>query len=127
MRLAFQVCLKNIGDCMGSHNGSNSIDTTHTPLPLSFYNTFKLSSCCLHYNTMYNPRKQDRKGWRGGGSNRQSFDTYSSKLLEPIDFFCKFILRPNVCWLLLCLCRPFSIFESCLDSNLESSRSKQAR
>ncbi len=24
---------------MGSHNGS--IDTTHTPLPVSFYNTFK--------------------------------------------------------------------------------------
>jgi hypothetical protein len=33
------VYLKNIGDCMRSHNGS--IDTTQTPPPLSFYNTFK--------------------------------------------------------------------------------------
>jgi hypothetical protein len=33
------VCLKNISDCMRSHNGS--IDTTQTPPPLSFYNTFK--------------------------------------------------------------------------------------
>jgi hypothetical protein len=32
------VGLKIIGDCMGSHNGS--IHTTHTPPPLSFYNTF---------------------------------------------------------------------------------------
>jgi hypothetical protein len=32
------VCLKNISDCMQSHNGA--IDTTHTPPPLSFYNTF---------------------------------------------------------------------------------------
>jgi hypothetical protein len=33
----------------------------------------------------------------------------------------------KVCWLLLCLCRPFCIFERCLDSNLESWRSKQVR
>ncbi len=33
------MCLKNISDCMWSHN--DSIDTTHTPPPLSFYNTFK--------------------------------------------------------------------------------------
>jgi hypothetical protein len=31
---------KNISDCMRSHN--DSIDTTHTPPPLSFYNTFKM-------------------------------------------------------------------------------------
>ncbi len=30
---------KNVGDCIESHNGS--IDTTHTPSPFSFYNTFK--------------------------------------------------------------------------------------
>ncbi len=32
-----------------------------------------------------------------------------------------------VYWPLLCLCRPFCIFERCLDSNPESCRSKQAR
>jgi len=32
-----------------------------------------------------------------------------------------------VCWTLLCLCRPFCIFERCLDSNPESCRSKQTR
>jgi hypothetical protein len=35
--------------------------------------------------------------------------------------------RAKVCWPLLCLCRPFCIFERCLDSNPESCRSKQAR
>jgi hypothetical protein len=35
--------------------------------------------------------------------------------------------RAGVCWSLLCLCRPFCIFERCLDSNPESCRSKQAR
>ncbi len=37
--------------------------------------------------------------------------------------------RARVCWPcpLLCLCRPFCIFERCLDSNLESCRNKQAR
>jgi hypothetical protein len=33
--------------------------------------------------------------------------------------------RARVCWPLLCLCRPFCIFERCLDSNPESCRSKQ--
>ncbi len=33
----------------------------------------------------------------------------------------------RVCWPLLCLCRPFCIFERCLDSDPESCRSKQAR
>ncbi len=37
VRLALYVCLKIIGDCMGSSN--SSIHTTHTPPPLSFYNT----------------------------------------------------------------------------------------
>jgi hypothetical protein len=32
-----------------------------------------------------------------------------------------------MCWPLLCLCRPFCIFERCLDSNPESCRSKQVR
>jgi hypothetical protein len=33
----------------------------------------------------------------------------------------------RVCWLLRCLCGPFCIFGRFLDSNPESSRSKQAR
>jgi hypothetical protein len=37
------------------------------------------------------------------------------------------IFLAGVCWPLLCLCRPKCIFESCLDSNPESCRSKQAR
>ncbi len=41
-------------------------------------------------------------------------------------FFCIF-WRAGVCWLLLCLRRLFSIYERCLDSSLESCRSKQAR
>jgi hypothetical protein len=35
--------------------------------------------------------------------------------------------RARVFWPLLCLRRPFCIFERCLDSNPESCRSKQAR
>jgi hypothetical protein len=40
----------------------------------------------------------------------------------PVYFFG----RARMCWPLLCLCRPFCIFERCLDSNPESCRSKQA-
>jgi hypothetical protein len=35
-----------------------------------------------------------------------------------------FFWQARVCWPLLCLCRPFCIFERCLDSNPESRRSK---
>ncbi len=38
-----------------------------------------------------------------------------------------FFWRASLCWPLLCSCRPFCIFESCLVSNPESCRSKQAR
>ncbi len=31
----------------------------------------------------------------------------------------------RVCWPLLCLCRPFLVFERCLDSNPESCRSQR--
>ncbi len=41
--------------------------------------------------------------------------------------FCISFWRAGVCWPLLCLCRPFYIFERCLDSNQESYRSKQVR
>ncbi len=34
--------------------------------------------------------------------------------------FCIFFGRTRVCWPQLCLCRPFCIFERCLDSNPES-------
>ncbi len=33
----------------------------------------------------------------------------------------------RVCRKLICLCRPFGVFERCLDSNSENCRSKQAR
>ncbi len=35
--------------------------------------------------------------------------------------------RASMCWSLLCLCRPFMIFEGCLNSNSECCRSKRAR
>ncbi len=38
-----------------------------------------------------------------------------------------FFLRSRVWWPLLCLWRPFCIFEKCLDSNPERCRSKQVR
>jgi hypothetical protein len=53
------VCLKNISDCMRSHNGS--IDTTLTPPPLSFYNTFLSRHFGTHLNTAY-----DKRGEHGG-------------------------------------------------------------
>jgi hypothetical protein len=42
-------------------------------------------------------------------------------------FFCIFFWRARVCRPLLRLCRPFMIFEGCLDSNPECCRSKLAR
>jgi hypothetical protein len=42
-------------------------------------------------------------------------------------FFFFFFLRARVCRPLLRLCRPFMIFEGCLDSNPEYCRSKLAR
>jgi hypothetical protein len=42
-------------------------------------------------------------------------------------FFCIFFWRATVCRPLLRLCRPFIIFEGCLDSNPEYCRSKLAR
>ncbi len=42
-------------------------------------------------------------------------------------FFLENFLRARVCRPLLCLCRPFMIFEGCLDSNPEYCRSKLAR
>ncbi len=42
-------------------------------------------------------------------------------------FFICFLGWAVVCCALLCLCRPFCIFERCLDSNPERCRSKKAR
>jgi hypothetical protein len=39
----------------------------------------------------------------------------------------EYFLSARVCWPLLCLCRPFCIFERYVDKNPESYRSKQAR
>jgi len=41
-------------------------------------------------------------------------------------YFILFFWRLRVCWPLLCLCRPFCIFERCLDSNPERCHIKQA-
>jgi hypothetical protein len=41
-------------------------------------------------------------------------------------FFVYFFRRARVCWPLLCFCRPFCIFERCLDSNPESQLPKHA-
>jgi hypothetical protein len=45
----------------------------------------------------------------------------------PTFFFCIFFWRARVCRPLLRVCRPFMIFEGCLDSNPECCRSKLAR
>ncbi len=42
------------------------------------------------------------------------------------NFCCILFLRATVCRPLLCLCRPFCIFERCLDSNPEKCRSNVA-
>jgi hypothetical protein len=76
------------------------------------------------YMTIDRKRRTGTLGWRfwnveligGGGCSR-----------FPSKVFCIFFGRVIVCWLLLCLCRQFRIFERCLDSNSESCRSKQAR
>jgi hypothetical protein len=47
--------------------------------------------------------------------------------LQHILFFVYFFWRARVCRPLLRLCRPFTIFEGCLDSNQECCRSKLAR
>jgi hypothetical protein len=46
--------------------------------------------------------------------------------LQKYFFFCIFFWRARVCRPLLRLCRPFMIFEGCLDSNPEYCRSKLA-
>ncbi len=46
---------------------------------------------------------------------------------EILAIFCVYSGRARVCWPLRCLCRPFCIFERCLDSNAERCRSRQAR
>ncbi len=42
-------------------------------------------------------------------------------------FLFLFFWRARVYWPLLCLCRPFCMFDRCMDSNPENCRSKQAR
>ncbi len=41
--------------------------------------------------------------------------------------FLYIFLGARVCWPLLCICRPFMIYEGCLNSNSECCRSKRAR
>ncbi len=39
-----------------------------------------------------------------------------------VSIFCIYFWRARICWPLLCLCRPFCVFERCLDSNPTSCR-----
>jgi hypothetical protein len=43
-------------------------------------------------------------------------ESYSALLYGIYLFFLYIFWRARVCWPLLCLCRPFYIFEKCLDS-----------
>ncbi len=54
-----------------------------------------------------------------------SCDSLRISLVKSLLFV--YFLRARVCWSLLFFCRPFSIFERCLDSNPESCLRKQAR
>ncbi len=47
-----------------------------------------------------------------------------STIYKKFFFFCIFFWRARVCRPLLCLCRPFMIYEGCLDSNPKYCRSK---
>jgi hypothetical protein len=49
---------------MGSPNGSN--DTTHTPPPLSFYNTFKANSASIYGRITNNVQVFRKKHFTGG-------------------------------------------------------------
>jgi hypothetical protein len=54
-------------------------------------------------------------------------DTYNDYIFKYYDTILHNIfLVARVCWQLRCLCRPFCIFERCLNSNTESCLSKQA-
>jgi hypothetical protein len=48
-------------------------------------------------------------------------------LLQDNSFFLYLFWRATVCWPLLCLFRPFMVFEGCLISNSECCRSKRTR
>jgi hypothetical protein len=51
---------------------------------------------------------------------------YKYRSTNILIFFFIFFWRARVCRPLLCLCRPFMIFEGCPDSNPEYCRSKLA-
>jgi hypothetical protein len=63
--------------------------------------------------------------WSAGGCAGRGQLRLSTQVLFLQPIFVYF-LRASVCWPLLCLCRPFCIFERWLNSNPESSRNKQA-
>jgi hypothetical protein len=54
-------------------------------------------------------------------------NTFYLSAIFSFYYYFFFFLRTRVCWPLLCLCRPFCIFERCLNSNPESCRSKHRR
>ncbi len=67
------------------------------------------------------------KSWIIRFCRLSAFCSLPRLLKKFFTLFCIFFWRARVCWPLLCLCRPFCIFERCLYSNPESCHSKQAR
>jgi hypothetical protein len=65
-------------------------------------------------------------GGRGGGVKDVLIGTKIKRRIF-VKFFCIFFWRARVCRPVLRLCRPFFIFEGCLDSNPECCCSKLAR
>jgi hypothetical protein len=63
-----------------------------------------------------------------GDNHHLKIFTYIKRdlLFIGLIHFSYFFWRARVCWPLRCLCRPFCIFERCLDSNWESCRSHQS-
>jgi hypothetical protein len=66
-------------------------------------------------------------GARKSGSRKANMAWGPKNEYYASRFFCLFFWRARKCWPLLCLCRPFCIYERWLDPNPESFRSKQAR
>ncbi len=81
---------------------------------------------CRIYFSILSGGSQTRLKW--GFRIIQCFSVFTRLFWSEGNlFFCIFVWRARVCRPLLCLCRPFFIFEGCLDSNPEYCRSKLAR
>ena len=61
-----------------------------------------------------------------GGLTQNLLHSSHHQAETPTDVLYIFNGPATVCWPLLCLCRPFCIFDLCLDSNPDSCHNKQA-